>query len=71
MWFLFQSAVFFAVAASNVQWHWTPNGYLVGLIGVGLAYGLTSLLSDRCWHQLSQRLPTPELMHEVKHVCES
>jgi hypothetical protein len=33
MWFLFQSTIIFAVMASNIHWHWTPNGYLAGLIG--------------------------------------
>ena len=31
----------FAVLASNVTWHWTPNGYVAGLIAAALAYGLT------------------------------
>ena len=44
MWFLFQSLIIFAVVASNIHWHWTPNGYLAGFIGVGLAYGLTRAL---------------------------
>jgi hypothetical protein len=41
MWWLLQSSIIFAVMASNIRWHWTPNGYLAGLIGVGLAYGVT------------------------------
>lgn len=41
MWFLFQGSIMFAVMASNVTWHWTPNGYVAGLIAAGLAYGLT------------------------------
>ena len=45
MWFLFQASIIFAVSASNIAYHWTPNGYLVGLLGIGLAYGLTLLLS--------------------------
>ena len=45
MYFLFQSSIIFAVMASNIHWQWTPNGYLAGLIGVGLAYGLTRLLN--------------------------
>jgi hypothetical protein len=49
MWFIFQSLIIFAVVASNIHWHWTPNGYLAGLIGVGLAWGLTRLLSARLW----------------------
>lgn len=44
MWHLFQCVVIFAVGASNIHWQWTPNPYLAGLIGVLLAYGLTSLL---------------------------
>jgi hypothetical protein len=23
----------FAVVASNIHWHWTPNGYLAGILG--------------------------------------
>jgi hypothetical protein len=45
VWFLFQASIIFAVVASNIHWHWTPNGYLAGLIGVGAAYGLMLLLS--------------------------
>jgi hypothetical protein len=41
MWFLVQSSIIFAVMASNIRWHWTPNRYLAGMIGVGLAYGVT------------------------------
>ena len=46
MWFIFQSSVIFAVVASDIHWHWTPNGYLASAIGIGLAYGLTLLLTD-------------------------
>jgi ABC-type transport system involved in cytochrome c biogenesis permease subunit len=46
MWFLFQALIIFAVVASNIHWQWTPNGYLAGLIGVVLAYGLTAALSE-------------------------
>jgi hypothetical protein len=49
MWFLLQSSIIFAVVASNIHFHWTPNGYLAGLIGVVLAYGLTLLLRARPW----------------------
>jgi len=41
MWFLFQSLIIFAVMASNIHWHWTPNGYLAGLLACLLAYGAT------------------------------
>ena len=36
MWFLFQGLIVFAVSASNILYHWTPNSYLVGLAGMGL-----------------------------------
>jgi hypothetical protein len=45
MWYLLQSLIIFAVVASNIRFHWTPNGYLAAIIGVGLAYGVTRLLS--------------------------
>jgi len=45
MWFLLQSAIIFAVVASNIHWHWTPNGYLSALAGAVLAYGVTVFLS--------------------------
>jgi hypothetical protein len=45
MWFLLQSSIIFAVVASNIRWQWTPNGYLASLIGIGLAWSLTRLLS--------------------------
>jgi hypothetical protein len=35
-WYLLQSSIIFAAAASNIRYHWTPNPYVVGLIGVGL-----------------------------------
>jgi hypothetical protein len=45
LWFLIQSAIIFAVVASNIHWHWTPNGYLAALAGAVLAYGVTVFLS--------------------------
>jgi hypothetical protein len=45
MWFLLQSSIIFAVVASNIHWHWTPNGYVASFIGIGLAWSLTRLLS--------------------------
>ena len=49
MWYLLQASIIFAVMASNIHYHWTPNGYLAGLIGVGLAYGVTALM--RPWYR--------------------
>lgn len=54
MYFIFQSSIIFAVLASNIHWKWTPNGYLAGLIGVGLAYGLTRLIG--LWRVTENRL---------------
>jgi hypothetical protein len=45
VWFCLQSLIIFAVMASNIRWHWTPNGYLAGLIGFVAAYGATVFLS--------------------------
>ncbi len=41
-----QSLVIFAVVASSIHWQWTPNGYLASLIGVGLAWLLTALVTE-------------------------
>jgi hypothetical protein len=46
MWLLFQSLIMFAVCASNIRWHWTPNGYLASMIGVGLAWLATVLINQ-------------------------
>lgn len=45
MWKTFQLAIFVAVMASNIEYHWTPNGYLAGFIGIGAAYVATVSLS--------------------------
>ena len=39
--FLFKSLIVFAVVASNIHWHWTPNRYLAAIIGGELALLLT------------------------------
>ena len=41
MWFLLQSSIIFAVVATNIHWHWTPNGYVASFIGIGLAWLIT------------------------------
>jgi hypothetical protein len=50
MWFVLQSLIIFAVIASNIHWHWTPNGYLPAILGAGLAWLLTRQLSVR-WRE--------------------
>ncbi len=52
MFYLLQSLIIFAFVASNIRWHWTPNGYLARLIGVVLAYGLTALVSAPFWRRV-------------------
>ena len=36
MYFLLQASIIFAVCASNIHWHWTPNGYLASTLGAAL-----------------------------------
>jgi hypothetical protein len=44
MFWIFQGLIIFAVIASNIAWQWTPNPYLAGLIGVGVAYLATRVI---------------------------
>jgi hypothetical protein len=46
MWLLIQSLIIFAVLASNIHWHWTPNGYLASGTGIGLAWLVTQIWND-------------------------
>jgi hypothetical protein len=45
LWKWFQLLIIGAVACANVIWPFTPNKYLVGLIGVVAAYLATVALS--------------------------
>jgi hypothetical protein len=45
MWLLLQSAVIFAVMASNIHWQWTPNPYVAGLYAIGAAVGTTDFVN--------------------------
>lgn len=47
MWFLLQSLIVFAVLASNVYWHWTPNGYLAAVLA-----GVAALVVTGCINEL-------------------
>lgn len=40
-WHWLQMAILMAVAFSNIYWKWTPNSYLVSIIGVGVAWLVT------------------------------
>src|SRR6185312_3671639 len=44
MWKFFQLAIMAAVMCGNIYYQWTPNPYLVGLLGLGAAYIVTVLL---------------------------
>ncbi len=46
MWFLLQSFIIFAVEASNIRWHWTPNGYVASLIAIGVAFATTAIANE-------------------------
>jgi hypothetical protein len=46
MWNLLQTLIVFAVFASNVQYGWTDNGYVVGVVGLLAAAVATAVLSD-------------------------
>jgi hypothetical protein len=46
MWFLFQSAIILVVVQSNISWQWADHGIQVGIVGVGLAYLATLVVSQ-------------------------
>jgi hypothetical protein len=54
MWKLFQLSIMAAVMCGNIYYQWTPNPYVVGLLGFGAAFvatwflvGLSSLIRGR------------------------
>lgn len=49
MWKLFQTAIFIAVAGSNIEYQWTPNPYLVAICGALAAYLATLFLTWTFW----------------------
>lgn len=38
---IIQGLIVFVVIGSNIQWHWTPNGFVLVLVGIGAAFVLT------------------------------
>lgn len=45
MWKVFQLAIFIAVVGSNIEYQWTPNGYLAAILGGLAAYLATVFLT--------------------------
>jgi hypothetical protein len=43
-WSAFQLAIIIGVGYSNIHWRWTPNPYLVSLIGIGAAWLCTRVI---------------------------
>jgi hypothetical protein len=44
-WKLLQVTIFAAVMVTNIEWQWTPNGYLASLVALGAAFACTVALS--------------------------
>lgn len=44
MWLIFQLLVMFFVLKSNIDYHWTPNPYLAGVIAVIAAWIATKIV---------------------------
>jgi hypothetical protein len=68
MWYVLQSLIIFVVCASNIRWHWTPNGYLAAMVEVGLAWGVTQVVAD--WQALRtrKRVVAKMLAHFQTHL---
>lgn len=45
LWKLLQISVFAGVMVTNIEWQWTPNGYVASLVALGAAFGVTYALS--------------------------
>jgi hypothetical protein len=45
LWEWFQLLIIGLVMSGNVVWHWTPNHYLAGYMGVAAAWIVTLLLT--------------------------
>jgi hypothetical protein len=43
LWVSFQGLIIFAVVATNIHWHWTPNGYIPAMAGIVAAWIVTWL----------------------------
>jgi hypothetical protein len=45
LWKMLQISVFAGVMATNIEWQWTPNGYVASLVALGAAFTVTYALS--------------------------
>jgi len=53
-----QFCIVVAVIGSNGQYHWTPNGYVAGLLALLAAFLVTLLImgASELWHLLFKKL---------------
>lgn len=45
LWKLLQISVFAGVIVTNIEWQWTPNGYVASLVALGAAFAVTYAIS--------------------------
>jgi len=47
--YVLQSAIIFAVIASNIHWQWAPNPYVAAIYAFAAAFGVTTVswIADR------------------------
>jgi len=47
--YVLQSAIMFAVIASNIHWQWAPNPYVAAIYAFAAAFGVTTVswIADR------------------------
>src|SRR5262245_8391852 len=65
-WLTFQGLIIFGVVASNIHWQWTPNAYIPGLLGAGLAFGLTAAITQiRDWTRYRREIP-PDMRAAIR-----
>lgn len=58
LWKLLQAAIFMAVVGSNIEYKWTPNGYVASFLGFCAAY-VASVFLAKLIDALSGRQSVP------------
>jgi hypothetical protein len=59
IWLIFQSSIIFAVVASNIHWHWTPNEARQ-IASISLRQNHAGLKATGCRHHRRQDRQTHE-----------